>query len=334
MIISAAMDDRPLLRTLSESLEIASILLWSAIGSILGWRFLRIRWKFFGLFLAGSSAVSFAYLAFLVGWWLPLVPSLLALALSEVAITVYIVYVEREDRVAIMNLLGQHVTPKIARAVWDERHDLLKKGQLLGTRLTATVLFTDLKDFTRISESLDPEILMAWLNEYMKTMSEVVLAHDGVLDKFIGDSVMAVFGVPLQRTTEAEIARDARAAVRCAVMMVEQLQKLNQQWQERGLPTTFMRVGIATGIVVAGSLGSRQRLNYTIIGDTVNVAARLESYNKSFGEEGSRILIGDRTYQYVREAFLTQFVDAAQLKGKSQPVKVYRVWGEKPHNSA
>ncbi|MGK7923918.1 MAG: CHASE2 domain-containing protein, partial [Spirulina sp.] len=203
MIISAAIDDRPLLRTLPESLEIASILLWSGIGSTLGWMFLRTRWKFFSLFLAGSSAVLFAYLAFLVGWWLPLVPSLVALALSEVAITVYIVYVEREDRLAIMNLLGQHVTPKIARAVWHERHDLLKKGQLVGTRLTATVLFTDLKDFTRISESLDPETLMVWLNDYMKTMSEVVLAQDGVVDKFIGDSVMAVFGVPLQRTTEA-----------------------------------------------------------------------------------------------------------------------------------
>ncbi|MGK7927242.1 MAG: adenylate/guanylate cyclase domain-containing protein, partial [Spirulina sp.] len=139
-----------------------------------------------------------------------------------------------------------------------------------------------------------------------------------------------VFGVPLQRTTEEEIARDAKAAVRCAVRMVERLQKLNQQWQAKGLPTTTMRAGIATGIVVAGSLGSRQRLNYTIIGDTANVASRLESYNKSFGEEGSRILIGDRTYQYIREDFSTQFVDSAQLKGKSQPVKIYRVLGSAP----
>ena len=121
---------------------------------------------------------------------------------------------------------------------------------------------------------------MPWLNEYMKVMVEAVLEHDGTIDKFIGDAVMAVFGVPIPSTEPEEIAANAMAAVKCAVAMGVKLQSLNKQWRQRGLPAIAMRVGIATGSVMAGTLGSDRRLDYTIIGDTVNVAARLESFRQ------------------------------------------------------
>ncbi|MFB2934186.1 CHASE2 domain-containing protein [Aerosakkonemataceae cyanobacterium BLCC-F154] len=327
-IISAALDGRALIKSLSEKSEILLIWFLSYIGAILGFNLLRIRWKIVSIFLVGVGIIGSSYIAFLFGWWIPVIPSLLALVGAGITITIYINYVERKDRLTIMALLGQHVSPKIAQAVWRDRYQLVKEGQLLGQKMTATVLFSDIKGFTSITEKTDPETLMFWLNDYMKVMSQVVIDNDGVVDKFIGDAVMAVFGVPIPSTTEKEIAKDAIAAVNCAVEMGEKLHQLNQQWQEKGLPIVIMRVGIATGTVVAGSLGSRQRLNYTTIGDTVNIAARLESYNKSLQGNSCRILINEQTYQYIKDNFSTEFVECVQLKGREQSVNIYQVFGK------
>jgi adenylate cyclase len=244
---------------------------------------------------------------------------------SGISVTAYIAYIERQDRQTIMNLLGQHVSPKIAQAVWRDRYQLLKEGQLLGQKLIATVLFSDLKGFTTITEQTDPETLMIWLNDYMKAMSQCVLNRNGVVDKFIGDAVMAVFGVPIPSTTSEDIAKDTIAAVNCALDMAAKLQQLNREWQEQGLPTVAMRIGIATGTVVTGSLGSRQRLNYTTIGDTVNIAARLESYDKSLDGGICRILIAEETYENIQGKFPIQLIGTFQLKGRKQPVKIYQI---------
>jgi adenylate cyclase len=324
-LVNAALNGRPLIKVWPEPLEGLWVFLWSGVGAISGWTLLRIPWKAASIFLFSCTLTGVSYLAFLGSWWIPIVPPLFALAGSGVAITAYIAYVERKDRQTVMNLLGQHVTPKIAQAVWTSRHQLLKEGQLLGQKLTATVLFTDIKGFTSITEQTEPETLMVWLNEYMKAMSQSVLDHDGVVDKFIGDAVMAVFGVPIPSTRPEEVAKDAIAAVSCALEMGAKLQKLNQQWQITGRPTVAMRVGIATGTVVAGSLGSHQRLNYTTIGDSVNVAARLESYDKSLEGGVCRILIAEETYQLIQDKFPTRLIGSVQLKGRKQLLNVYQV---------
>jgi adenylate cyclase len=244
---------------------------------------------------------------------------------SGAAIAGYIANLEYEERQTMMKLFERHVTPKIALSLWRDRHKLLEEGQLPGREMTATVLFTDLKGFSSIAEHMEPKVLMSWLNEYMKAMAQVVLEHDGVIDKFIGDAVMAVFGVPMPSTTPEEIAADAQKAVTCAVSMAAALKSLNQQWQTQGRPTVAMRVGIATGTLVAGSLGSDQRQNYTIIGDTVNVASRLESYDKSIDGGVCRILISEETCRYIQDKFPTKLVGTVLLKGREQPVKVYQV---------
>jgi len=307
-------------------LEWLWIFLWSTIGAILSWTLLRIRAKGASIFLMGCALTVGCYLAFVAGWWIPLVPPLISMGSSGMLITAYIAFIAREDKQTVMNLFERHVTPKIARAVWRDRYELLDQGKLMGRKMTATVLFTDLKGFTTVSEHMDPETLMLWLNDYMNAMADIVLEHDGVVDKFIGDAVMAVFGVPFPSTTPEAIAADATAAVACAVAMAKKLQIRNQQWQQQGLPTVAMRVGIATGTVVAGSLGSNRRIDYTIIGDSVNVAARLENYDKSVDGGICRILINEQTYQYIRTQFPTKFIaEGVKLKGRQQPVKIYQV---------
>ena len=326
-IISAALDNRPQIQFWSEFEESLWIGFWSTWGAILGWIFLRVRWKLIGVFFCGVGLTLITYGAFLLGWWLPVVPPLVGLFGAAISITAYIGFLERTNRKTIMQLFERHVTPKIAQAVWRDRHQLLNEGKLTGRKLTATVLFTDLQGFTTISESIDPETLMVWLNQYMNAMVNIVLSHDGVVDKFIGDAVMAVFGVPIPSTTTEAIAQDAQLAVRCAVEMGKKLRSLNRTWKASGLPTVAMRVGIATGEVVAGSLGSNQRMNYTTIGDSVNVAARLESYDKSLDGGLCRILISEETYENIKGKFPTQAIGSVSLKGRTAPVKIYQVMG-------
>ena len=271
-----------------------------------------------------SAGICFALFS-ASGLWAPLAPVWVGLAGMAIVMTGYVARSERQDRQVMMNLFGRHVTPQVAEEIWRQRERMMEEGRLVGQRAIATVLFTDIKNFSTIAEDLDPEPLMEWLNEYMEGMAEVVLEHGGTVDKFIGDAVMAVFGVPIVRETEVEMAKDADDAVRCALAMGRRLDRLNQKWQTTGQPIISMRVGIATGPLVVGSLGSSQREDYTIIGDSVNVAARLEGYEKSIEGGICRILIGEATYQYIQGKFATKMLGSALLKGRGQPVTIYQV---------
>ncbi len=171
-----------------------------------------------------------------------------------------------------------------------------------------------------------PAMLMDWLNEYMNAMANTVFEHDGVVDKFMGDAVMAVFGVPIPRNSDQEIAQDATSAVSCALAMGEKLRSLNQHWKQQNQPIISMRIGIATGVVVTGSLGSSQRMEYTTLGDSVNIAARLESYDKSFYDQGiCRILINEETHKQIDSKFPTCYVGRVQLHGRQQLINIYQV---------
>ena len=280
-VISAALDDRPLIRVWPSLWEMLWIVAWTSGAAVFYWRWRQSAGGLLVMLAGWIVLAGLGYGAFLWGWWIPAIVPMLGLGAGAIVMTSYVARLEREDRALMMHLFGRHVTSTVAEEIWRQRHELVREGRLPGRRATATVLFTDIKNFSTLAEQIDAEPLMGWLNEYMEGMAEVVLRHEGAIDKFIGDSVMAVFGVPLLREREDEIAADAIAAVRCALDMAERLRQLNARWQEQGQPIIAMRVGIATGPVVVGSLGSSQREDYTIIGDSVNVAARLESFDKS-----------------------------------------------------
>lgn len=227
-----------------------------------------------------------------------------------------------------MRLFAGRVSPAVAQLYWDQRDSLLRNGHLPSRQLVATVLFTDLRNFTSISESMDPDMLMQWLNRYMVEMTQLVLDHGGHLDKIIGDAVMAVFGVPIPSNSEEEIGRDAERAVACAWEMRDRVLLLNRSWNARGWPEIQMRVGIFTGPLVAGTLGGTQRQEYTVIGDTVNTAARLESFDKDYDSGNPcRILVGETTRKYLDDRYPVQAVGSVTLKGKQREVAVFQVIG-------
>jgi adenylate cyclase len=333
-ILSAALDGRPMMRGSPEAIQWLWIILWSFIGAILGWTlrsqkfiYKNISYKetILSLIVAGSSLVFGSYLVFLQGWWIPVVPPLLGLGGSAIAIAIYTSSLERQDRYTLMALFKQQVTSQVADEIWTSRHNLLQKGSIIGREMTATVLFSDLEGFTSIATTISPTALMSWLNEYMQAMADIVLEYNGMVNKFIGDAVMALFGVPIERTRLTEITVDAENAVGCALAMADKLRSLNQQWQLSGNPTVAIRIGIATGTVVTGMLGNAQRAEYTALGDTVNIASRLESYDKSLNCGLCRILISEETYQHIKDKFPTKFIGSSQLKGRDELTQIYQV---------
>jgi adenylate cyclase len=214
------------------------------------------------------------------------------------------------EKEKIRTLLGKVVSPAVA-------NELLSRDVMLGGETRQiTALFTDLENFTGISETMKAQELVALLNEYLTHMSSEINQYAGVLDKFIGDAIVAFWGAPVDDDLHAE------HAVSCALAMQKKLKLLRIEWQKKGLPLFNMRIGINTGYAVVGNVGSIDRLDYTMIGDTVNLAARLEGENKNHGTE---IIISEFTYQCVKTAFVCREIANVQVKGKQQIVKIYEV---------
>jgi adenylate cyclase len=316
--------------TPNEATKVVWIFLWSALGGAVGFR-LRSPVRLALAASGGLLALGLGdFVLFLRGWWMPLVPPAMSWLLSATAITAYLSHQETLERAALMRLFSRHVSKEVAEAMWQQRDQFADGRRPRPQGLIATALFTDLTGYSTVSETLSPELLMEWLNEYMEAMARQVSAHGGVIKQYAGDSIVAVFGVPVARHSEGEIAQDAINAVNTALAMETALRELNRRWRDQHRPTTGMRVGIFTGPAVAGMLGSAERSEYVVVGDTVNTAARLEQFDKGlFAPDPDvhpcRILIGETTLRYLGDQFETDRVGAFALRGKEHKVGVYRV---------
>jgi adenylate cyclase len=275
-----------------------------------------------------------AFAAFLSRWWIPLVPPALGFFNSAVVVTAYMTGREKKERAVLMQIFSKHVSKEIAEMIWRQREQFLHNGRPRSQKMTATVLFSDLKGFSALSEKMDPGDLIDWLNTYMESMAGLVMTHGGVVDNYVGDGIKADFGVPIPGRNDDEVRRHAMNAVSCAVAMEKEMRKLNDLWSGMGHPVMGVRVGIFTGPVVAGLLGSSERLKYTTLGDTVNIAARLESYDKEVCKDAlCRILIGDATMRCLDARYATERIGEVSLKGKDEKITVYRVLGENAFES-
>jgi adenylate cyclase len=218
-----------------------------------------------------------------------------------------------QERDKLRTTFGKYMTPTVV--------DHLMNGtvQLGGETLTVSILFSDIRGFTTLSESMhDAQALVSLLNEYFTEMVNIVMQEDGVVDKYIGDAIMAVFGAPVPKPDDA--VRAVRAAVRMRVALAE----LNERLAKRGIAPLRTGIGIHTGEVVAGNIGSEQRMEYTVIGDAVNLASRLESNTKELGVD---VLISRDTYEYVKDTCVAVAKREITVKGRNEPVMTYEVTG-------
>ncbi|MFN2479923.1 MAG: CHASE2 domain-containing protein [Pyrinomonadaceae bacterium] len=218
------------------------------------------------------------------------------------------------ERAAIMDIFSRCVSPEVADTFWEKRGDIVMGGE----RRTVTLIFTDIRGFTSLSESVDSEAVVTWLNEYFSRMHKIVCAYGGHINKYIGDGLMIVFGAPLRRGDNLE----ARAAVSCGLEMLAEVERINRDWEGTGRPHLAIGVGIHTGVATCGVVGAEGRLEYTIIGDTVNLASRLESTTK---EKGVPILISDVTAALLGVDYETEPLGDVKVKGKKESTQVLTV---------
>ncbi|RKY57798.1 MAG: hypothetical protein DRP95_06600 [Candidatus Latescibacterota bacterium] len=268
--------------------------------------------------LGASALYSWAALELFVGYrlWLDIVAPTAGLGFTYVGVVVYRFLKEQREKRMIRGAFAHYVP----RSVVDE---LLKNPQLLklgGEERELSVLFSDIQGFTSLSERMSPSEVRALLDEYLTPMTEVILSYEGIIDKYEGDAIMAEFGAPLPLPDHA-----LRACL-AALDMQGKLAELRELWAAEGKPQLYMRIGIGTGRMVLGNMGSREIFDYTVIGDSVNTASRLEGANKEYG---TRILISEATYLAARDHIVVRKLDRIRVKGKREPVQVYELLGRR-----
>lgn len=268
-----------------------------------------------------------AFLAFSLDQsWMPMASPIGTILLAAVGLQLR----EQYEKQQLMSLFAKHVAPETAELIWERKEEIIEDGKLQAQELTATVLFMDIRGFTTISEQLKPREILSWLNQYLDAMSDCIMDHGGVVDKYIGDAIMAVFGVPLARTEQEEIRQDALNAIAASLAMHKRLKHLNKRLKMQGKPQIQFGIGIHTGLLIAGSVGGSRRLNYSVVGDTVNVASRLESMNKELtADKPYKILLTDETFNYVSDLYIGEQVKTIQLRGRQQETMIYTILGTK-----
>jgi adenylate cyclase len=260
----------------------------------------------------GLAWISLATLWVGAGTWAPVVGPVLAAVIALVGGLAWQYFVEGREKRQIKRLFGRYVSP----AIFQQLISNPSVARLGGERREMSVIFSDIRGFTSASEHGEPEAIVAQLNEYFSAMVDVLFEHHGTLDKFVGDQVMGLFGAPVADDHHAD------HAVAAALGMSDRLDRLNARWAAEGRRELQIGIGINTGEMIAGNIGSEAIMSYTVIGDAVNLGARLESLNK---EHGTRILMSAATKARLTTAVRSRLVGTVQVKGRHEPVTVHEV---------
>jgi len=326
-ILQAASGTYPLQSDWPESYEYGWLFLWCFLGGLASLKRGGLT-HMTGILLTGLT-ILFVIAVLFQALWIPLLPPALGWMLTLVACVVWFSNQERNERQQLLKIFEQHVSPQVAADLWENRDKYFDAGGVLPCQITATVLFSDLAGFTPISETMTPVALMSWLNAYMEEMSNIIMDENGMIKGYMGDGIMAVFGAPAFKDDAEGIKADALSAVASGLRMNRRLKELNLVWRQQGLPPAYMRIGIHTGLAVAGTLGCKQRMEYAVTGETTITASRLESFDKTIAaptqELPCRILIGEPTWELVRDHYRTEKVGEFQLKGKAKMLNIYQV---------
>lgn len=270
-------------------------------------------WWTIGGAVALLGALSAAAIAlFSRGTWLPVMPPMLTTAIGAFGGVAYQYLIEGREKRRIKHVFSRFVAPDVYSHLLADP----SRARLGGERRLMSVLFSDIRGFTTVSEKGRPEDIVAQLNVYFTKMVAVIFRHHGTIDKFVGDMVMALFGAPL------EDADNADHAVGAALEMLDELDKLNERWKAEDRPPLAIGIGINTGEMVAGNIGSEQVMSYTVIGDAVNLGSRLESLNKQYG---TTIIISETTRERLKGQYHMQALGDVTVKGKTKPVTIYQV---------
>jgi adenylate cyclase len=304
-------------RATTALVDVAAIVL---MGLLVGWLSPKCP-SYWGsiaaLGLAGIYVLANVLTFTQAGVWVNLFFPLFAVVVNQSGITLFKYLTEERQKRQIRRAFQYYLHPTVVEQV-SHNPQLLRLG---GETRELTVLFSDIRSFSTIAEGLSPEGLVQLLNEYLTVMTRVILRHNGLLDKYIGDGIMAVYGAPLHDPEHAY------RACCSALEMMEELQALRKRWTGCGLPALDIGIGMNTATMVVGNMGSELRFDYTVMGDGVNLASRLEGANKEYG---TNIIISESSWEQVRDRIATRELDLTRVMGKAQPTRIFEVLGIPP----
>jgi adenylate cyclase len=317
-ILTSVIDKHPLLKTWAEPWEYLWITFWAFAGAILVWWGrgfqLKIKNVYFKIKKIQLFTLSFiflivgTYIAFLNAWWIPVVPALLTFSGSAIFVTAYLARTASDLR----RTLGRYLTDEVVASLLETPGGL----KLVGEKRKVTTLISDIRGFTSISERLPPEEIVRLLNLYLAVMNKIIKHYGGTINDVMGDGLVVFFGAPIQRQDDSE------RCVACAIAMQLAMSEVNKQNLELNLPELKMGIGINTGEVIVGNIGSEEHIKYTAIGSHVNLAARVESYTT-----GGQVLISQSTYNEIQSTVKVNGQIQASMKGIAEPVTLYDVSG-------
>ncbi len=317
-ILSSTLDGRAAIQSWEEYWEWIWIFGWSLAGSTLIWQWRNVNAKerkiqllvmrSLSILMLAGSLFAACFIALIYGWWIPFVPAAIAFFGSGVIVTSYLAITAAQIR----TYFSRYLTDAVVKSLL-ETPEGLKLG---GDRRKVTILMCDLRGFSTISEKMPPEKVVEILNVFLGTMTDAIATYQGTIDEFIGDAILVLFGAPIYRED------DAARAVASAIAMQLAMRSVNEQLTQQQLPEIAMGIGINTGEVVAGNIGSQSRAKYAVVGNHVNLTARIESYTV-----GGQILISEATYKEVEDIAKTNGSMEVEPKGVSHPISIYDICG-------
>jgi adenylate cyclase len=316
-VLDNALNGNFLKRAFAE--EITDLAMLLLCGVVMGFVFVSTKPLHSSIFyLSAVAALStFVYFEFAEnGRWLSLVLPFATLSLNYLGVISYRVLFEEKEKRRVRGAFSQYVAPGYIQQILKDPGRL----KLGGEEAELTVMFSDIRDFTAMSEKLTPTQLVELLNQYLTEMTEVVFQTRGTLDKYIGDAVMAFWGRPF-----IDLHDHAACACRAALHMSAKLKELNAEWTAQGRPAMRIGIGVNSGPMMVGNMGSQRRFNYTVMGDHVNLGSRVEALNKEYGTE---MIITENTLEQVKGQFAVRRLDLIRVKGKQQPVAIYELLGD------
>lgn len=296
----------------TKALDVCSIILFGLIMGVAIPRVKAIYGILLSLLLITVFVIANTFIFTHYNLWLNMIYPVLTMLVIYLGITIYRYITEEREKKKIRGAFQYYLTASVINEMLKDPSKL----KLGGDKKDLTVLFSDIRGFTTLSEKMTPEELVHLLNEYLTAMTNVVFQYDGLLDKYIGDAIMAVFGAPLDQYDHS------LRACKTALGMMDELKKLQNKWTLENRPVFNIGIGINSGDMVVGNMGSDMRFDYTVMGDSVNLGSRLEGINKEYG---TNIIISESTYTAVKDTFFCRELDAVRVKGKKQPIKIYEL---------
>ena len=310
------------IKTINPFIELFGIIFYVFLLSIFIEKIKKISIGLIVFILALGLLALAVYWAFIIGYWIELaLPVIGAIVFSSVS-WLKKASEQQKQKALMQKLLGQTTSPEVAEELWNQKDSLLENGRFPGTELPVTILFSDTVSFSSVSENMNPTELLDWLNRGMEKFVKIISENGGMVNKFTGDGFLAVFGAPVKKNYE----QSSNEAIKTAMEIRNAIEKLKDDLEAEGLPLIKLRIGIHSGKIITGSMGGSEKIEYALIGDSVNVAARLESLNKENMKNNCRILVSKESLNFANGSdYKLEEWGPCKVKGRESLVEVFEI---------